>query len=55
MKSLAIRLEFGLYELLEREALTRKISVSQVIIERLTASYREKSDGIRMEPSLERS
>lgn len=34
-KTLALRLPLGLYEQLEREAMDRKMSVAQVIIERL--------------------
>lgn len=34
-KSLSLRLPLGLYEQLEREAMDRRMSVAQVIIERI--------------------
>ena len=34
-KTLALRLPLGLYEQLEREAMDRRISVTEIIVERL--------------------
>lgn len=39
-KSVSIRIPLGLYEILEREAIDRKMAIAQVIIERLSRTER---------------
>lgn len=43
-KTLSLRLPLGLYEQLEREAISRSLSVAQVILERIEkfAEYQER-------------
>ena len=44
-KTLSLRLPLGLYEQLEREAISRSLSVAQVILERIEKSMEGRLDG----------
>lgn len=47
-KTLSLRLPLGLYEQLEREAMDRKTSVAQVIIERIEQTMEVRAIGFHL-------